>query len=178
MKLHTAALLVVGPIAGTLAGWYMLLHCNVDIAGGNTCTVAQLGPQPVNNKLKPPHFQLAADDEASDGNTIHGPADLGLTPYKPIPADQQAELDNCTAITSASDFDADMMARLKRLHLDLVMYGPRLQNGNAVIMVEVVQKVTPELKAQFDRQMQGFGQGYPILLKHGERMHLLIGHTH
>ena len=128
-----------------------------------------------------------AADEGNDGaapcsdagepcNTVHGPADLGLKPYKPIPADQQAELDNCAAITSAPSFDADMMARLKRLNLDLALYGPRLQNGKAVIVVEVVQKVTPELKAQFDREMQGMGYGYPLVLKQGERGHLLTGH--
>lgn len=65
-----------------------------------------------------------------------------------------------------------MMARLKRLNLDLALYGPRLQNGKAVIMVEVVQKVTPELTQRFNVEMRGLGQRYPILLKHGERMNL------
>lgn len=172
MKLHTAALLVVGLIAGILAGWYMLLHCNVDIAGGKTCTVAQLGPQLVNNKLKPPHFQLAADDEASDGNTIHGPADLGMKPYQPIPASEQADLDDCAKVTSAPNFDADMEARLQRLNLTWSVYGPRLVNDKAVIMVEVTEKVTPELTQRFNAEMRGLGQGYPILLKHGEQMHM------
>ena len=51
-------------------------------------------------------------------------------------------------------------------------------NDKAAIVVEVTQKITPEIQRQFDIEMQGLGQGYPILLKHGEKMHLLYEHIH
>lgn len=87
----------------------VLCECSQMIAGGNTCTDPALGPQLVNADKLPPYFLLTADDGdsgASDENTVHGPADVGLPPYKPIPAVEQADLDNCAKVTASPNFDA------------------------------------------------------------------------
>ena len=94
-------------------------------------------------------------DFASHGKILH-----------PITDAQQAELDSVAELTGSDDFSADLIERLKHLNLTLVKAGPELHKGHAVILVGVEQKVSPRIQEQFDEEMQGIGQGYPVLLEH------------
>jgi hypothetical protein len=93
------------------------------------------------------------------------PANRGI-PWTPLPDAQQAELDSAANITGTKEWNEDLMDRLKHLNLRLVEAGPELHNEHAVIMVAVEEKITPRIQEQFDEEMVGLGQGYPVLLKH------------
>jgi hypothetical protein len=151
-----------------------LLHFGVGIAGGNTCTVPQLGGALVNNKL-PARFELAQyTNPETPTNQEPGLPSLNFHGkiLKPITDAQQAELDSVAEVTGSDDFSADLIERLKHLNLTLVKAGPELHKGHAVILVGVEQKVTLRIQEQLDEEMQGIGQGYPVLLSTKARSRL------
>jgi len=182
MKLRHCAALAL------LAGWYLIAppfhdHHVVDGAplsrylvmgsydSAADCNIGLSQLLLVNNQVPPPRFLLAAD-QPDDENTVHGPADVGLPSeepqgYTPIPQPDQDDYDAAGRLQSDPQFDEEMRAHLEALGLikHVVSYGPFYHNGKTVFEVGIDVPITVEMKREFDHEMMGVTNGWPIVLK-------------
>jgi hypothetical protein len=118
------------------------------------------------------HFSLAqyVDPETPTGQDPNNPIQdfhQKILPDTRTPT-QKAQLEDAGQITNQTNWLDDLKARLERLNLKLVQVGPTIYNDKVVIMVGVEEAIPPRLQEQFDAEMNGLGQGYPMVLRHQE----------